>query len=372
MKLLFENWRNHLNEGVEEKYEKFFKPKGWYFESEMELGEGAFGKVYRAENKETGQRAAIKVLPFGLDLGKEELAAELENYEFIKNSRNSFPKEVARHFPEVYETGRIASKIGYVIMELLEPMPTDVKNALFATSGDLEGRPVKTKRILADPETLNQIIDLVVSDSFFHSHVYDKLRKLTKREGVDSHAEADEAAKESFRIYMTTGDTPILPGFISGGGNLFSIYFKEEKEKRLASIILDSMLKMFSRVYENFDEAITGALNDEGQRIGRNWHTNFLRSFGNTTSQQLKGELGRSVIPTKMSDRSQYDVRKTAFPEAESLFNAMEKVHGEQFEPVDVHGRNVMVRQGTGELVIVDLGLFDLMRTDDENNKSKT
>ena len=50
--------------------------------------------------------------------------------------------------------------------------------------------------------------------------------------------------------------------------------------------------------------------------------------------------------------QSQYDVRKTAFPEAESLFNAMAYVHGEQFEPVDVHGRNVMVRQGTNELVL--------------------
>jgi hypothetical protein len=206
---------------------------------------------------------------------------------------------------------------------------------------------------------------LVISDSFFHSHVYNKLSKLTKREGAQAYTEVEETAKEAFRIYMTTKETPDLPGFISGGGNLFSIYFKGDEEKRLASVILDSMLKMFSRIYENFDEAITGALNDDGQRIGRNWHMNFLRSFGNNVSQQLKGQLARAVIPTKMSDRSQYDVRKTAFPEAESLFNAMAYVHGEQFEPADVHGRNVMVRQGTNELVIVDLGLFDLMRDEE-------
>ena len=363
MKLLFENWRNHLNEGT--KYEEFFKLKGWFFETEEELGEGAFGKVYRATNKETGQRAAIKILPVsaGMDLGFPELAAELENYEFIKNSRNTFPEEVAKHFPEVYETGKINNRTGYIIMELLKPMPTSVKNSLFATTGDLEGRAVKTDRILADPETLSQIFDLVISNSYFHSHIYNKLSKLTRREGlVDAYDVTKETAEEAFRAYMSNEPTPTLPDFISGGGNLFSIYFKSDKEKRLASFILDSMLKMLSRLYENFDEAITGALNDEGQKIGRNWHMNFLRSFGNTTSAQLKGELAKAVIPTKMSARAQYDVRKTAFPEAESLFNAMEKMHGEQFEPADVHGRNVMVRQGTNELVIVDLGLFDLMR----------
>jgi len=253
-------------------------------------------------------------------------------------------------------------------MELLEPLPTNVKNSLFSTAGDLEGRAVKTKRILADPETLSQIFDLVISNSYFHSHIYNKLSKLTRREGlVDAYDVIEETAKEGFRAYMANEQTPTLPGFISGGGNLstqikgelFSIYFKSDEEKRLASFILDSMLKMLSRLYENFDKAITGELNDE---LGRDWGRYFLRSFGNTTSTQLKGELARAVIPTKMSDRSQYDVRKTAFPEAESLFNAMDYVHSDEFEPADVHGRNVMVRQGTNELVIVDLGLFDLMR----------
>jgi len=158
---------------------------------------------------------------------------------------------------------------------------------------------------------------------------------------------------------MANEPTPTLPTFTSGSGSLFRTYFKSDEEIRLASFILDSMLKMLSRVYENFDKAIAGELNDE---IGKEWDRYFLRSFANTTSQQLKGELAKSVIPSQMAKSSQYNVRKTAFPEAASLFNAMDYVHKDEFEPADVHGRNVMVRPGTNELVIVDVGLFDLMK----------
>jgi len=360
LKLLFENWRNHLNEGPEEKYEKFFNPKGWYFESEILLGVGAHGKVWRATNKETGQRAAIKVLPIGMDLGYAELKAELENYEFLKNNRNSMPKEVAKHFPDVYETGRIVSRIGYIIMELLEPMPISIERALFQVLGDVEGRKVKTKRILTDPETLSQIFDIVINDSYFHSNVYNKLSKLTRREGlVDAYREIEETSKEAFRAYMANEPTPTLPTFTSGGGSLFRTYFKSDEEIRLASFILDSTFKMLSRLYEDFDKAVTGELNDE---LGKEWDRYFLRSFGSTTSDQLKAQLAKSVIPSQMSGRSQYNVRKTAFPEAESLFNAMDYVHKDEFVPGDVHGRNVMVRPNSNELVIVDVGMFDLMR----------
>jgi hypothetical protein len=143
---------------------------------------------------------------------------------------------------------------------------------------------------------------------------------------------------------------------------LFKVFFKDDEEKRVGTIILDATLKMLSRLYENFDEAVTGELNDT---LGEKWDTWFLRSFGNTVSERLKGQLAKSVIPTQMSNRSQYDVRKTAFPEAESLFNAMDYVHKDEFVPGDVHGRNVMVRPNSNELVIVDVGMFDLMRNEE-------
>ncbi len=46
------------------------------------------------------------------------------------------------------------------------------------------------------------------------------------------------------------------------------------------------------------------------------------------------------------------------FSEAEGLLNAMEYLHGKSFSPRDMHTGNVMMRPDSGQLVMVDVGLF--------------
>lgn len=46
------------------------------------------------------------------------------------------------------------------------------------------------------------------------------------------------------------------------------------------------------------------------------------------------------------------------FSEAEGLLNAMEHLHGERFSPRDMHSGNIMMRPDSGQLVMVDVGLF--------------
>jgi predicted unusual protein kinase regulating ubiquinone biosynthesis (AarF/ABC1/UbiB family) len=46
------------------------------------------------------------------------------------------------------------------------------------------------------------------------------------------------------------------------------------------------------------------------------------------------------------------------FSEAEGLLNAMEYLHGEDFTPRDMHTGNIMMRPDSGQLVMVDVGLF--------------
>ena len=47
-----------------------------------------------------------------------------------------------------------------------------------------------------------------------------------------------------------------------------------------------------------------------------------------------------------------------AFPEAAGLIDAMSYLHGKSFTPKDMHAKNIMTRPTTGQLVMVDVGLF--------------
>ena len=49
-----------------------------------------------------------------------------------------------------------------------------------------------------------------------------------------------------------------------------------------------------------------------------------------------------------------------AFPETAGVRAAMKKFAGRDFKPFDVHAGNVMMRPGTNDIVIVDLGRFNI------------
>ena len=48
------------------------------------------------------------------------------------------------------------------------------------------------------------------------------------------------------------------------------------------------------------------------------------------------------------------------FPEIVGIRTAMKKFAGRDFKPFDVHSDNVMMRPGSNDIVIVDLGRFNL------------
>ena len=65
-------------------------------------------------------------------------------------------------------------------------------------------------------------------------------------------------------------------------------------------------------------------------------------------------------VAARKSSATPYTPKQSAlFPEAKSLLNAMNTLKDEYgFVALDVHSDNVMARPKSGDLVIVDLGLF--------------
>ena len=73
---------------------------------------------------------------------------------------------------------------------------------------------------------------------------------------------------------------------------------------------------------------------------------------------------GRRVFPDSglkgMDDYyGQEDELEKEFPEIAGVRAAMKEFSGRDFKPYDVHAGNVMMRPGTNDIVIVDLGRFN-------------
>ena len=398
MKLLFENWRAFVNEAKErsaEELEAIFAPKG--YDIGGEIGRGAFGIVYGSRRKDTGEPVAIKVVSLmrgsAFTVTAEDIRNELENYEFLKTNKSSLPAEVGKHFPDVFETGKIKSG-GYIVMEMLKPIDAKTKAHLFGSLAnpklDYEERTKlrqgKVKRLMANPEVLHNLFRDTVEKALTLGGVSEQLFALQDFE-IDSDVDRsglvkpDETvsaiAEEAFKNFIKGEYEPLDPLMDAVANKRGSSYFlfvrrleKEGNEDVIMAInaMANAALRGLSGSYALFDEAIRGELNDELRYPRSGWGALVAELIANKMASNFDTATKRSIIPTTLmglDTTKGYKDRVAGFPEAKPLFNAMEYINEKGFEPADVHQSNVMARMGSGELVIVDVGMFDLMRNEE-------
>jgi len=398
MKLLFENWRSFINEAKERSAEELgaiFAPKG--YDIGGEIGRGAFGIVYGARRKDTGEPVAIKVVSLmrgsAFTVTAEDIRNELDNYGFLRTNKSSLPAEVGKHFPDVFETGKIKSG-GYVVMEMLRPIDAKAKAHLFGSLANhkleykekLKLRQGKIKRLMSNPEVLHNLFHDTAEKTLTLGGVSEELFTLQDFE-IDSDVDRsglvkpDETvraiAEEAFKKFIKGEYEPLDPLMDVVANKRGSSYFlfirrleKEGNEGVIMAInaLANAALRGLSGSYALFDKAIRGELNDELSRPKSGWGSFVAERIANQMAANFDTATKRSVIPTSITGlgtTKNYTDRVAGFPEAKSLFGAMEYINEKGFEPADVHQGNVMARMGTGELVIVDVGMFDLMRNEE-------
>ena len=289
---------------------------GYYLD--RKLGSGQMGDVYLVENKKTGERLALKVVTKALYGGPRLSKREFENYEFAMNNKGSIEERWAKYLPDVYDIHETV-KDYFIFMELLENMPDRVKSDLFRLNiDDIElPREKKYATILKDPEAVYEMISIGLYESLIlrqgNEEVYNQILQNVP----------NAAVKNIMRKNTKDIANP----------------------ETLADITVEESMKYLKQ--------------DPGYYDSLPW------ALKNTLFEAYEEFLDKQIVPIHAGDGSysQYgkhtDKVTKNFPEAQNLIRAMKHfMQDHKWEPKDVHSGNVMVRPGTKDFVITDLGLF--------------
>jgi len=294
-KIILEAWIETLAEEVklsQKWHAKVLSEIGaWPF---SQLGEGAFGTVYKCE-LDNGQRVAVKIT------NKEQ---EAINYSRIMKLKNEMPPSVSRHFPIIYDVIESKSINAYaIILELLDKLPHDIADDLFDTGTDVEMSDTTTRTfnyVYGDPENVIKAVRYAIAE-------YNRGRQEQYK--IDKNK---LNTLEKFALKQAAnGKMPyILANFAYG---LLGI-----RKQMLLTAPEEDMMKAFE---DSFDTSVPYATEYKAKNK-KTWVHN---------------------------------------PTAKSLARALAFVRGRKIEWYDIKDANVGFRKSSGDIVILDLGLFDSM-----------
>ena len=360
MKLIFENWRNFITEEDDPNATIRFDPSAaepeevapelskWLIENKdtqliRYLGQGAFGKVYEVQLP-NGQKSALKVINRRL-AGWEQANREANNYRWVRDKKESLPEDVARYLPDIYElieTARFDEEEWTLIfMEMMNPAPTNVTHQILATGNVKSDYAMDEKeaRILKDPEA---VYDLVKQAMLRTS-----IRAMIERVPGVTNDVIDQMVVQALGPYLR-GEEIDYPFDLDIPSTSYYSAASEQRQELLSSIA------------HVFNETLKNLSSEQGEEYDAWYLERALKDF----AIELDELLEKGVVPVRhreepytMLGGSGKNVQDV-FPEIKGLMAAMEYLYQAGFEPNDIHYGNVMVRPGSGDLVITDVGHF--------------
>jgi len=330
------------------------------------LDEGKYGKVWEIEGSNSGRRLAVKVV--SVLLGGQQVDTEEKNYRWILENRASLPDEVKQHLVNVYSVDRIPGKdiVNHreqpyqmaegalvVIMELLAPAPKEVLGTLLLDDPDEEIPTNKIKRTFASEGAVTELVTSMAKSISPHMTAavdrWSKWHLNTLIKQVTSAFLSGENPRENMYVDYGRLSRYHAPSFKPHGPRLLNIFFDK----------VDKMLPDFVKQYE---------LDKQKDPRMKEYFATRRQAVMDTTSKELDYRLfyglRKQVVPmtyrygpeAQLGGADKYT--QETFSEAEGLLNAMEYLHGKSFSPRDMHTGNVMMRPDSGQLVMVDVGLF--------------
>jgi hypothetical protein len=343
----------------------FLKEKGYYLDKV--LGSGADGIVYQATNVKTGQKVAVKTI--AIDQGEgADAEREVKNYKFVKDNYDSLG-ENKKYLPVVYEASMedipvqgegmdgITMRKGFIIMEQLEPLPSEVARAMFVIGGgsktNKEARIKRDRRLLKNPALVTSMLGMAWG--LINPKTTEKLLTF----------EAVEAAEPKIlELFFTTNTEPMNNSYIrkmamsDKGKELMTLYVNITYQEMLNHLPPEEKKGKI----EDYETKIKQLIEDSEKTIKEDLIESFYQAYARPL---VTGAAG--ITPPPKSGLRGFDFTwfgeeeaEEDFPEIIGVRAAMKEFAGRDFKPYDVHAGNVMMRPGTNDIVIVDLGRFNI------------
>jgi len=312
------------------------------------LGSGADGKVYRIADKNTGRKMALKVISPSTARGYgQDLEREVKNYKFLMNNRKSFG-EKAKYFPIVYRTGLVdipkpfetadgrKERAGLVFMEELEQLPDDLVKKLFAMSGKVKGSNLAQRdKILFKNETLTKNF----------------LTRVLQQGRVVSSDKISKIVDNAVKIYSNFSISPNINALIAVEDETKKLLSKYGR--RLLASLVQSVIKYDSQAHEDKKKLSKSFATS----LHRPFKYNYRRPLKTTDTERESDESVYVGFDEAFDEEGYID---SNFPEAEALKKQVQAFEELGISFFDVHSGNVMMRPNTNDIVIVDVGRFNI------------
>lgn len=320
------------------------------------IGKGADGFVYRAVDEDSGKKFAIKVIAPSTAKKRNSLQSaerEVQNYKFLMDNRKSFG-EKAKYFPVVYKAEYTEipkpqetiqgekEKAGIIFMEELVPLPDDLLKKLFAASGPLKGKTAERRdKILFNNETIvKNFLKTILEQAKIYTNDQDKTNNILNTTVKNYQDFSKAPSAES--LMAVERETSVK--------NLGKTRRKLSKYGiRLMATLIDSLVRFDMQPYESRRRYIATIV----KSLGRPFLYNYSKPLKTTDSYTAKGSV---FVGFDEFDEEGYIDQN--FPEAAELKDQVSAFEDLGIGFKDVHSGNVMMRPGTNDIVIMDVGRF--------------
>lgn len=320
-----------------------------------ELGRGQFGQVFAGVSDDYGPVAIKAVKRSGGSI------REVPNYVAISAARAKSPN-IAKHFPEVYFVDEKSDRnYKYIVMEILEVQQgyqQEAINILFGgintalkphedeknITGTFRDRSNRMYVLFKDEDSQKSIIQSVYND---FGPQLDFLLPTIKRflDELDAYV---KHLKDNVKSEQTLLDMPLSN---NADQYLFNFATAEVKEEfKAAPWLLRFIVEQLKALLAE----------DASGTLFATYHESIIRYWLEYIRKSSIIGLRDAEFGTRSLDDSGVDTDQwEAFTEASSIKKALKDLRDiAKLDPRDMHDQNVMVRPETGDIVIVDVGLF--------------